>query len=138
MLVALANIALSLVVLLEVTTSLESEVRMQAPVTEASLVCSFGSFCLMHLCPSGAVCGIVPIVAHVQAASILASGVQDLADAAVIVSGATGVNLVSLGLPGVASKVLHVVVAAVGSLCSTADLGPTLKSGAQFFKSGSG
>ena len=65
---------------------------------------------------------------HVQAASILASGVQDLADAAVIVSGATGVNLVHLGQLSVCGQVLHVVVAGVGPLCSEADFSPALKS----------
>ena len=62
-------------------------------------------------------CGIVTIVPHEQAASILASGVQDLTDAAVVVSGATGANLVPVGQLSVGGQVLHVVVAGVGPLC---------------------
>ena len=80
LLIGLADIALNLVVLLQVRASLGSEVGLEASVTEASLVCDSGPFRLIHLCPSGAVCGVVPIVPHVQAASIPASGVQDLAD----------------------------------------------------------
>ena len=112
--------------LLEVRASLGDEVGVKAPVAEASLVFNSGPFCLIHLCPSGRVCGVVLILPHVQAPSVLTSGVQHLAEAALVVGGATGIDLVLLGLPSVAGKILHVVLAGIGPLCPTADLRPAL------------
>ena len=90
MLVSLAHVAIGLVVLLEVRASLGDEVGVEASVAEASFVCNYGPLFLVHLFPSGTVGGVVPIVPHVQAPFVLAGGVQNLADAAIIVGGATG------------------------------------------------
>ena len=81
---------------------------------------------------------VVTIVSHVQAPLMVTSGVQYLAYPTVIVDGAAGADLVPLKLPGIVGEFLHVVVARVRSLCSTADVLPTLKSGSQFLESGSG
>ena len=124
--------------LLEFWACLEGEGGVEASMSKASFLCDSVPLRMVHFCPSGAVGGVVPIVPHIQAPSINTSGVHYLADTVLDVGGATGIDLALLGLPGVASKVLHVVVAGVGTLCPTADLSPALKSGVQFLKSGSG
>ena len=125
-------------VLLEFWACLEGEGGVEASVAESSLLCDLVTLLLVHLCPPGAVGVVVAIVPYIQASLMVTSGVQYLAYPAVIVGGAAGTDLVPLRLPGIAGEVLHIVIARVRSLCSTADVLPTLKSGSQFLESGSG
>ena len=90
-------------VLLEFWACLEGEGGVEASMAKASFLCDSVPLRMVHFCPSGAVGGVVPIVPHIQAPSINTSGVHYLADTALVVGGATGIDLALLGLPGVAS-----------------------------------